>query len=164
MIHEFEQKTGIAVRVSYYDTNEELLAKFKVNRGKGYDLIFPSDCIENAMITMKKHFPDGYGVVTLGRKHKAIFGLIGDKWVRHFPNRQMLCPYYTHYGSDPEHTAFARKIGKFAYPPKRDSQVKHYRINDKTRILSRKSRTRDLRLLNRRKEKGRIWGIDFERL
>jgi len=43
VIREFEQKTGIVVRVSYYDTNEELLAKFKVNRGKGYDLIFPSD-------------------------------------------------------------------------------------------------------------------------
>ncbi|MCK4517577.1 spermidine/putrescine ABC transporter substrate-binding protein [Candidatus Babeliales bacterium] len=43
VIREFEQKTGIVVRMSYYDTNEELLAKFKVSRGKGYDLIFPSD-------------------------------------------------------------------------------------------------------------------------
>ena len=43
VIREFEEKTGIAVRISYYDTNEELLAKFKVSRGKGYDLVFPSD-------------------------------------------------------------------------------------------------------------------------
>lgn len=40
---EFEEKTGIHPVVTYYATNEELLAKFKISRGKGYDLILPSD-------------------------------------------------------------------------------------------------------------------------
>jgi len=40
---EFERQTGIKVRITYFDTNEELLAKFRVNRGVGYDVIVPSD-------------------------------------------------------------------------------------------------------------------------
>lgn len=127
------------------------------------DLIFPPDCIEKAMITMKEKFPDGYGVVTLGRKHKAIFGLIGNKWVEHFPDRQVFCPYYTHYGSDPEHTAFAYRIEKFAYPEDRKSQVKHHRLNDETRRFSRKSRDKDLALHKERLARNRIWGINFDR-
>lgn len=127
------------------------------------DLVFPPDCIEKAMATMKEKFPDGYGIVTLGRKHKAIFGLIGNKWVEQFPDRQVFCPYYIHYGSDPEHTAFAHKIEKYAFPPDRESQVLHHRLNDGTRRFSRKSRTKDLALYQSRKARNRIWGINFDR-
>lgn len=127
------------------------------------DLIFPSDCIESAMAMMLKCFANGYGVVTIGRKTKAIFGLFGHKWVEHFPNRQVFCPYYLHYGADHEHTLFCKKIGKFAYPPKRDSQVEHSRLNDETRILARRWRTKDLNLRKERKEKNLLWGESFER-
>ncbi|MCK4824599.1 glycosyltransferase family 2 protein [bacterium] len=128
------------------------------------DLIFPKNCIECAMATMRKHFPDGKGVVTLGRKPKAIFGLIGRQWVEHFPNRQVFCPYYLHYGADHEHTQFCKKIGKFAYPPNRDSQVKHFRLKDETCRIARSCyRTKDLALAKERKEKGLIWGISFDR-
>ena len=41
--HDFESETGKRVNLKYYDTNEELYAKFKINDGKGYDLITPSD-------------------------------------------------------------------------------------------------------------------------
>jgi len=129
------------------------------------DLVFPPDLIKGAMELMKEKFPDGYGVVTLGRRHKAIFGLIGDKWVRQFPNRQVFCPYYIHYGSDPEHTELAHKLKRFAFHPDRTErmQVKHYRRNDETRVFSRKSREHDLTLHRDRQERGRLWGIDFER-
>lgn len=127
------------------------------------DLIFPPDCIENAMITMQREFPDGYGVVSLGRKTKCIFGLIGNKWVNHFPKREVFCPYYIHYGADAEHTRFCQKIEKFTYPPKRDSQVKHYRLNDETRIFARSSRTRDLTMRRSRELRGRLWGENFDR-
>ncbi|MBU1007741.1 spermidine/putrescine ABC transporter substrate-binding protein [Candidatus Dependentiae bacterium] len=40
---EFEKKTGVRVRIAYFDSNEELLAKLKINRGVGYDLIVSSD-------------------------------------------------------------------------------------------------------------------------
>lgn len=128
------------------------------------DLIFPSDCIECAMGKMRKRFSDGYGVVTLGRKTKAIFGLFGNKWVEHFPDRQVFCPYYRHYGADSEHTQFCKKIGKFAYSSKRDSQVKHFRLKDETCRIARSCyRTKDLDLRKERREKGLIWGVSFDR-
>ncbi len=42
-IRDFEKTTGIKVHVQYYESNEELYAKFKINEGEGYDLITPSD-------------------------------------------------------------------------------------------------------------------------
>jgi len=127
------------------------------------DLVFPPDLIKNAMKLMREKFPDGDGVVTLGRRHKAIFGLIGNKWVERFPSRQVFCPFYTHYGSDPEHTELAHKLERFAFHPNRDLQVKHYRRNDETRRFSRSSRDHDLALYRDRQERGRLWGVDFER-
>ncbi len=42
-IHAFEVAYGIKVIVQYYESNEELYAKFKINNGSGYDIITPSD-------------------------------------------------------------------------------------------------------------------------
>lgn len=42
-ITEFERETGIKVYISYYENNEELLTKLKTTRGRGYDLVIPSD-------------------------------------------------------------------------------------------------------------------------
>ncbi len=43
LIERFQKETGISVRIRLFDTNEELLAKFKISKGEGYDLITPSD-------------------------------------------------------------------------------------------------------------------------
>ncbi|MCP5491725.1 MAG: extracellular solute-binding protein [Chlamydiales bacterium] len=43
LIHDFEKETGIKVHLNFYDSNEELLVKLKSMRGKGHDLIIPSD-------------------------------------------------------------------------------------------------------------------------
>lgn len=127
------------------------------------DLVFPPDCIECAMEAMEKHFPDGNGVVSLGKKTKCIFGLVGNKWVEHFPKREVFCPYYTHYGADAEHTQYAHETGRFAFASKRDSQVKHFRLNDRTRIYSRTSREKDLKLHHDRQKRERLWGTNFDR-
>ena len=42
-IAEFEKQTGIKVNIAYYESNEELFAKLHMTKGKGYDLIVPSD-------------------------------------------------------------------------------------------------------------------------
>jgi spermidine/putrescine transport system substrate-binding protein len=42
-LQEFQKKTGIDIKVSYYASNEELLMKLKATAGEGYDLIIPSD-------------------------------------------------------------------------------------------------------------------------
>ncbi len=43
VIAKFEEESGIKVQLTYYSSNEELLAKIKATRGEGYDLIVPSD-------------------------------------------------------------------------------------------------------------------------
>lgn len=49
-ISKFEQEFGVRVNISYYETNEELLVKLKATKGKGYDLIIPSDYTVNTLI------------------------------------------------------------------------------------------------------------------
>lgn len=48
-LRKFEQKTGIKVRLQFFESNEELYAKFKINQGEGYDLITPSDYMVEIM-------------------------------------------------------------------------------------------------------------------
>lgn len=50
MLEEFEKRTGIQVKVAYFSSQEELLAKFKINRGVGYDLVVPSDYMVEYLI------------------------------------------------------------------------------------------------------------------
>jgi spermidine/putrescine transport system substrate-binding protein len=49
----FEKETGIKVHLKYFDTNEELLAKFKIDKGLGYDLIIVSDHIVKFLLKEK---------------------------------------------------------------------------------------------------------------
>ena len=125
------------------------------------DLIFPLDCIENAMATMQKRFPDGYGLVTISKKNRCPFGLIGTKLVDHFPERQVFCPDYRHYCSDTEFKKFVMDSDLFAFPPERESQVKHHRLNDDTRRIARQVREIDFAVRAERRERGYLWGNDF---
>jgi len=125
------------------------------------DLIFPPDCIECAMATMRERFPDGFGVVTIGRKTRCCFALIGRKFVEHFPRRQVFCPDLIHYRSDSELLRVVKKLNKFAFAPKRDSQVVHSRLKDETWILAKGVRAKDFLVFQRREKKGYMWGIDF---
>jgi spermidine/putrescine transport system substrate-binding protein len=42
-IRKFEQEMGVTVHMSAYTSNEELIVKLKASKGRGYDLILPSD-------------------------------------------------------------------------------------------------------------------------
>jgi spermidine/putrescine transport system substrate-binding protein len=42
-LKKFEYETGITLYLSYYESNDELLSKIQATKGKGYDLILPSD-------------------------------------------------------------------------------------------------------------------------
>lgn len=125
------------------------------------DLIFPPNCIECSMETMKEKFPDGFGLVTIGKKGRAPFGLIGRKFAEHFPNRQLFCPDLVHYGGDSELMRTVNKLGIYAFPPNRESQVKHFRKKDETWRLARRIRDEDRAMFYKRQQKGYLWGIDF---
>lgn len=43
VLEEFRNKSGIPVRITYFQSNEELLAKFNISSGEGYDVIIVSD-------------------------------------------------------------------------------------------------------------------------
>lgn len=126
------------------------------------DLFFPPDCIKYAMIKMQERFPDGFGVVSVGKKHRCAFGLFGRKFADHFPNRQVFCPDYIHYGSDSELWRTVSKLGKFTFIPHRESSVRHARPKDDTWRLARAVRTRDHALYLKREELGLSWGIEFK--
>jgi spermidine/putrescine transport system substrate-binding protein len=53
LFDEFAKNNGLSVRVTYFDTNEEMLAKFKISRGVGYDLVVPSDYMVELLIKEK---------------------------------------------------------------------------------------------------------------
>jgi len=125
------------------------------------DLIFPFDCIKCAMARMQECFPDGFGVVSIGKKGKTTFGLFGHRFADHFPDRQVFCPDYIHYAGDSELERTVKTLGKYAFPPKRDSSVQHFRKKDDTWRLARAVRDRDHSIRNERWEKGYMWGIDF---
>lgn len=52
VFYEFEKKTGIKVKINYFVSDEELLAKLRIDRGVGSDLITISD--RNAEIMMQE--------------------------------------------------------------------------------------------------------------
>ncbi len=43
MLTDFEKETGIKVNVSYFEGNDELIVKVLATKGRGYDMIVPSD-------------------------------------------------------------------------------------------------------------------------
>jgi glycosyltransferase involved in cell wall biosynthesis len=125
------------------------------------DLIFPGGCIKYAMATMQERFPDGFGVVSIGKKGRAAFGLIGRKLVEHFPDRQVFCPDFIHYAGDSELMRTVSKLGIYAFPPQRESMVRHARMKDETWRLARSVKNRDHKIRQEREEKGYMWGVDF---
>jgi len=48
-ISKFEERTGIKVRFSHYESNEELIVKLRATKGEGYDLIAPGDYAINIL-------------------------------------------------------------------------------------------------------------------
>jgi len=42
-VNKFEKETGIKLHISYYENNDELLIKMRKTKGRGYDIIIPSD-------------------------------------------------------------------------------------------------------------------------
>jgi len=126
------------------------------------DLFFPPNCIEYAMMKMQHRFPDGFGVVSIGKKHSCAFGLFGHKFIEHFPDHQVFCPDYVHYGSDTELWRVANKLEKIASIIQRPSSVTHKRIKDETWKLGESFRGRDKTMYLQREALGLNWGIDFK--
>lgn len=127
------------------------------------DLVFPPDCIKRAMEIMHKNIIAGNGIVSLSKTNKATTGLFGRKWRDRFPDRQVFCPDYIHYGADAEASCVAMELGAFAFLPKIANRVKHFIIrHDKTWGVVVKAGRCDREMKEERRKKGYKWGINFD--
>ncbi len=89
ILKEFERETGAIVYLSYYETNEELLAKLKLTGGRGYDLIIPSDYAVQSLIAdgaLKKI--DKSKLDFMDRIHPKLLGHYYD------PRNEYSIPYF----------------------------------------------------------------------
>ncbi|MCK4827786.1 glycosyltransferase family 2 protein [bacterium] len=125
------------------------------------DVTFPSGCIANAVAIMEERFPDGFGLVNLFRRNKVIFGLFGRKFADHFPERQVLCPDFIHYGADREITEFVNELDIYASVGKRNYIKHHPKKYDETWRLAELVIHKDPETRRERRKKGYKWGIDF---
>lgn len=89
MIKKFEKETGIKVNLSYFDNNDELLIKIRATKGKGYDLIIPSDYTVQTLIeeNLLKRF-DKTKITVWDRVNPRLLGAYFD------PDNQYSIPYY----------------------------------------------------------------------
>lgn len=124
------------------------------------DIEFKKDTIRVAMDAMNRYFPDGDGVVNIGRKGRATFGLFGQKLANRFPHSAVFCPDFIHFGADSELFRTVKELGRIYHIPE-EYKVTHHRKKDETYRLARSTRERDLTIFRTRRELGYKWGIDF---
>ena len=126
------------------------------------DLIFDKYCIEKAIEKMPKD-QDALVAITQDVKGcRTAFGLLGRKFIERFPRGQVFCPDYTHFCSDFEIGLYAARINKLILCP--EARVKHHRFNDSTHKEAKKVEKMDLAVKDERKNRGYLWGLNFERV
>lgn len=92
-VAEFEKKTGIKVKISYYENNEELFSKLRVTRSQDYDLMMVTDVAVDAFVTR----PSLKGMLKKIDKSKLKFWSdIEPLLFNHYfdPNNEYSIPYY----------------------------------------------------------------------
>ena len=132
----------------------------------GDDITFDRDCIEQAVVLLKQKVGDAL----IGLRQKKMgsptcFGLIGRKFIAHFPGSQVFCPDYIHYGGDSEIARYVKKVGKFYHSP--TVGITHHRgpADETYRLtISKKTGTRDNFYFKKRRALGLTWGLDFHLL
>jgi len=129
------------------------------------DVEFPHDAITRAVIALREYFPNGDGLIGLKQSCpgiKSAFGLMGRKFIQRFPDNQVFCPDYIHFGSDEELGRFAKSVNKFHFCE--SIIIRHDRAIDETRKLGLKVLDLDVAMKEKRKENGFLWGKNFGRV
>jgi len=130
------------------------------------DIEFKKDAIIEATKVMKKHFPDGDGIVGFNQINANKFSvagvaLMGQKFLRRYPERKFLFPGYFHFSCQ-EVEYLGNKLNKIILAEK--AEIIHYHPGfvksevDNTHVEARSHRKDDRSLSNERYHKGLIWG------
>ena len=129
------------------------------------DIEFMPNAIEIAIEKMRKYYPDDDGVVGFkyvgSSQSKAATCLVGQKFLRRYPQRKLFYPEYFHFSCQ-EIERLASKLDKLHF--EEDAKIYHYHPMrnhsemDKTHNEARIHRAHDLEISSARRAKGLIWG------
>ena len=130
------------------------------------DIEFKPGAIEAAAEAMHKHFPDDDGVIGFNQIDghgfsKSGVALVGQKFLRRYPNRKLFYPEYFHFSCQ-EIERLGNHLGKIYLEEK--AKLVHYHPSfnhnevDSTHKDARIRRRADLDISLPRKRKHEIWG------
>lgn len=110
------------------------------------DLIFEDNTFWYSVEALKKHFPDGDGMVGINQTNLVHFcpgaiNLVGRKFTERFPKRHIYFPLYQHFCVDSELWHYAEHVKKFYFC--RKAKVYHTRFQDDCHRLAQKNIKRD---------------------
>ena len=130
------------------------------------DIVFLNGSVEGAFERFAAWFPDDDGVVgfrQLKDHHPTGVAMMGQRFLRRYPKKQLFCPQYFHFACQ-EVLWLADKLGRFHYDE--DAVVDHYHPSfnplymDQTHIDARIHKREDQALMRERKAAGKIWGMN----
>ena len=131
------------------------------------DIVFNEGAIQWALSEFKEFFPDGDGLLGFNQKGNNKFnpagvGMVGQKFIKRFSKRQVLCPFYYHFAIQELHEyAVAKKLFRSS-----SATVYHYnpylheKEMDLTHNEARVHKGKDMALMKARKKSGTIWGMN----
>jgi len=130
------------------------------------DIEFKDGAIEAAIRSMKKNFPDedgiiGFSQISGGGFSPAGVALVGQPFLKRYPNRKLFYPLYFHFSCQ-EIERLGKKLGKLIL--EKDAVLAHYHPNwnkeefDNTHSEARVYRNKDRHISSNRRAKKLIWG------
>lgn len=131
------------------------------------DIEFCENSIENAMHTFEDYFPNEDGVVgfvqTPHRYHPAGVVLVGQAFLRRFPDGYLYCPYYYHFACQ-EILWYCDKVGGLFISDDTAKIIHHNptrdrKLLDNTHKEARKYKKQDEVNQKNRKSNDLIWGL-----
>lgn len=157
--------------------------KFMVDRqGMFYicdDVTLFGDCLEVAIDSLEKRFPDGDGIIGLNQENifrirgmsgfcAGGMGLLGERFIQRFPERAVFCPDYVSFKADNELLQYSYSVGKFFFAETARLVHNHPRFNvardmDDTHLIVRdKNVDIDRQIYGQRRQKHYLWGRNFD--
>lgn len=134
------------------------------------DIEFKEGAIDAAVEAMHKYFPDEDGVIGFNQVNAKSFsiagvGLVGQKFLRRYPNRKLFYPRYFHFSCQ-EIERLGNKLNRIKLEEK--AAILHYHPaknlseRDTTHIEARRDRMKDRQISSQRRADKIIWGDDSE--
>jgi hypothetical protein len=140
------------------------------------DIEFMPDCLKNAKELFENKFPDSDGLLGLNQANitqgegfsRYAMGILGRKYIEHFPKGQVFCPDYISFHADAEMGRYACSVGKFVFGENCNifhNHPGHYKDQaDDTHWVVREKSQDDRETYNERNKRGFLWGKTFERV